>query len=204
MEDATGQPIHGFDLLMFKTACAHGDRGVALEPLPGGTTLAALCMDGAKVAVKACDVTVVDRSFFHPGYPVTSASDPDGQSGIVMGCATEMDLQQLVLVSGEKKTRAGASPSQLRRVGSKLAPGDYVVFRGQEWLGRVVEVSLDGGCAVAGRDKAARRAVGVAATLRGVEPARTRPGAMRRPQHPSRRRRIPFRHRPKPRPQTRT
>jgi ubiquitin-conjugating enzyme E2 O len=135
MEDATGQAIHGFDLLMFKDAAV---RGLALKPCSrGGKRLVALCADGAKVVMKACDVTVVDRSCFYPGVPVTSASDPDGQSGIVTGFTTELDLQ---LASGATKT--AVSPTQLRRE-SEFIPGDYVVYRGHEWLGRVVEVSLD-------------------------------------------------------------
>lgn len=148
MEDATGQRIYWFDLLMFKTAGAHGDRGVAFQVLPGAETLVALCADGTKVVVKGCDVTVVDRTFFYPGVPVTSASDPDGQSGIVTACATELDLLPQLIFSGDHKARAaaaaGVSPllSQLRRAG-ELVPGDYVVHRGHEWVGRVVQVSLD-------------------------------------------------------------
>lgn len=56
-----GQPIGPFDdLVMFKTTGgAHDGRGLAVGALPGNK-LRVRCVDGAEVAKKACEVTVVD------------------------------------------------------------------------------------------------------------------------------------------------
>ncbi|KAL6623354.1 hypothetical protein ACP70R_033233 [Stipagrostis hirtigluma subsp. patula] len=138
MEDAAGQPIHQHDLVKFKTTGAqHGGRGVVLRAKPG-RMLCVRCIDGAEVTMKACDVTVIDRTYFE-GMAVAPASDHGGQIGIVTGFATALDLVQ---IDGEAPVviARDVSPVEVQRV-TELSVGDYVVSG--QWLGRVAELSLD-------------------------------------------------------------
>ncbi|KAL6623334.1 hypothetical protein ACP70R_033213 [Stipagrostis hirtigluma subsp. patula] len=143
MLDAAGQIIFLFDHVTFKSAGAHGGRGWVLRDVPGKSrTIDVVCVDGATVEVNAGDLTVVDRSYLHPGMVVASASDLGGQFGVVTAAATALDLVRL---GGDQQAAAeavagGVSPSELRRV-RELSLGDYVVSG--PWLGQVVEVSLD-------------------------------------------------------------
>ena len=86
-----------------------------------------LCADGTLVTWELRDLTVVDRgcSMFR-GQTVTSASDPEGQVGVVTGVHTELDLIQLNGAVREEEAAAepgppvvvarGVSPGELRRV----------------------------------------------------------------------------------------
>nr|XP_020163401.1 probable ubiquitin-conjugating enzyme E2 23 [Aegilops tauschii subsp. strangulata] len=87
------------------------------------------------------DIALVDRSFLHVGQAVVSASDVGGQIGVVTGVTTTLDL---VDRGGEAigEVIGGLPPSAVRRVRA-LSLGDYVVSGQGQWLGRVVEVSLD-------------------------------------------------------------
>ncbi|GJN35588.1 hypothetical protein PR202_gb24379 [Eleusine coracana subsp. coracana] len=139
MQDAAGQHICRYDHVKFKApGGAHGDYGLALGSLPGGRVFA-LCADGAKVTVKSCNVTLADRSYVNPGMAVTSASDPDGQAGVITGAVTSVHVAHHL--TGEVPTGV----SKLRRVGRDLLRlGDYVVSKSNnQWLGLVVEVSLE-------------------------------------------------------------
>ncbi|TVU48859.1 hypothetical protein EJB05_00140, partial [Eragrostis curvula] len=140
MEDGTGQIICGNDHVMLNntTTGAHGERGRALKSL-SGHRIVVQRVDGAVTTEHARDVTVADRSFFHPGMAVASASDRGGQVGIVTGVATALDL---LVDDGESAVaRRGVSPAEVRRVSRELCLGDYVVSG--PWLGRVFELSLD-------------------------------------------------------------
>ncbi|TVU48878.1 hypothetical protein EJB05_00159, partial [Eragrostis curvula] len=142
--DAAGQRIYGYDLVKFnKTPSgAHGDRGLATKSLRD-KTIRVRCADGSMVVVKACDVTVVDRSAVCRTSVVTSSSattadtDSSSSSGVVTGNTTALDLVRLS--TGEVVAR-GVSTSEVQRDG-ELSLGDYVVMG--PWLGQVVEVSLD-------------------------------------------------------------
>jgi ubiquitin-conjugating enzyme E2 O len=145
MEDAAGQLIHRLDLVKFKTACAHGDRGMVLNTLslPGGERLVVLCADGIEVAVKPCNVSIVDRSgLCCPCFPVRRASDPDGQAGIVTDSATALDLQNQLHGNKTRVVVDVSPPAAALQRASELHLGDYVVSSGN-WLGWVTEVSLD-------------------------------------------------------------
>ncbi|TVU48866.1 hypothetical protein EJB05_00147, partial [Eragrostis curvula] len=135
VEDAEGQPIYCFDLVMFnKTPSgAHDDRGLVLKAFHDNT-IRVRCADGTTVVVKACDVTVVDRSDICRSTAVTST---DESSGVVTGSTTALDLVRLS--TGEVVAR-GVSPSEVQRDG-ELRLGDYVVMG--PWLGQVVKVCLD-------------------------------------------------------------
>jgi len=75
---------------------------------------------------------IIDRSFMYPGMAVTSLDTNSGQSGVVTGVTTALDLVQLdeptVVVA------TGMSPVAVRQV-KELSLGDYVVSG--PWLGRV-------------------------------------------------------------------
>ncbi|CAL4899086.1 unnamed protein product [Urochloa decumbens] len=148
-QDATGQTISPYDLVMFQTTAGDGarrhDRGLAVRapPTAGGERLISMLLaDGTEVAKAARDVTVVDRSFLFPGMTVASASDPGGQIGVITGVATKLDLVKLGVEGGEPRVvvATGVSPAEVRPV-KELSLGDYVVSG--TWLGRVVEVSVD-------------------------------------------------------------
>nr|CAB3462149.1 unnamed protein product [Digitaria exilis] len=140
LEDATGQPICQYDLVMFQTTDgeSHG-RGLAVKSLQG-KKISVLCVDGTLVAKPACHVTVVDRSLTGLGMAVAPASDPYGQIGVVTGATTELDL--VVHLDGKRVVATGVSPEQVRPV-KGLTVGDYVFFSGGTWLGRVIELSVD-------------------------------------------------------------
>ncbi|KAM3369244.1 hypothetical protein ACQJBY_017253 [Aegilops geniculata] len=124
-----------------------GSRGLVVpetwvhnDSLPVGT-VTILCVDSSVVTRKACEVNVVDRSYFHPGEVVGSASDLGGQIGVVTNVTVAVDLIERTVRGGEPaKIVKGVPPSRLRRV-KGLSLGDYVVSG--PWLGRVVEVSTD-------------------------------------------------------------
>ncbi|KAF8646342.1 hypothetical protein HU200_065919 [Digitaria exilis] len=140
LEDATGQPICQYDLVMFQTTDgeSHG-RGLAVKSLPG-KKISVLCVDGTLVAKPACHVTVVDRSLTGLGMAVAPAWDPYGQIGVVTGATTELDL--VVHLDGKRVVATGVSPEQVRPV-KGLTLGDYVFFSGGTWLGRTIELSVD-------------------------------------------------------------
>ncbi|CAL4899091.1 unnamed protein product [Urochloa decumbens] len=141
MQDATGQTIFLYDLVMFQTTGAHLDRGLAVRTLPGNKLIVVELVDGTEVAKKPCDLTVVDRFTMFPGTTVASASDRGGQAGVVTGVATALDLVRLDGGGDEPMVVAtGVSPAEVRPV-LELTLGDYVVSG--TWLGRVVEVSVD-------------------------------------------------------------
>ena len=75
---------------------------------------------------------IIDRSFLYPGMAVTSLDTNSGQSGVVTGVTTALDLVQLdeptVVVA------TGMSPVAVRQV-KELSLGDYIVSG--PWLGRV-------------------------------------------------------------------
>ncbi|CAL4899099.1 unnamed protein product [Urochloa decumbens] len=137
MQDATGQTLSLFDLVMFQTAgAAHLDRGLAVRTLPGNKLIAVQRVDGTEVAMKPCDLTVVDRFCMFPGTTVALVSDPGGQAGVITGVNKALDLVDEC--GGVVAT--GVSPAEVRPV-RELTLGDYVVSG--TWLGRVVEVSVD-------------------------------------------------------------
>ncbi|CAL5093428.1 unnamed protein product [Urochloa decumbens] len=144
MQDATGQRIFPYDLVMFqKTAGAEHDRGLIVRATPGKTDFMVLCADGTEVVKKPCDLTVVDRSFLCPGTAVASVSDHGGQPGVVTGVTTKLDLVQLHGGGADEPCRVvatGVSPAEVRPV-RKLTRGDFVVSG--TWLGRAVEVCVD-------------------------------------------------------------
>ncbi|CAN6338408.1 unnamed protein product [Urochloa humidicola] len=142
MQDATGQTIFLYDLVMFQTTgAAHLDRGLAVRTLPGKKLIAVRRVDGTEVAKKPCDLTVVDRFCMFHGTTVALASDPGGQGGVVTGVDTALDLVQLDGGGDEPTVVAtGVSPADVRPVLEPIL-GDYVVLG--TWLGRVVEVSVD-------------------------------------------------------------
>ncbi|CAL4892047.1 unnamed protein product [Urochloa decumbens] len=147
-QDATGQTISPYDLVMFQTTAGDGarrhDRGLAVRapPTAGGERLISMLLaDGTEAAKAARDVTVADRSFLFPGTTVAPASDPGGQIGVITGVATALDLAKLDVEGGEPRVVAtGVSTAEVRPV-NELSLGDYVVSG--TWLGRVVEVSVD-------------------------------------------------------------
>ncbi|VAH39056.1 unnamed protein product [Triticum turgidum subsp. durum] len=102
-----------------------------------------LGIDGLPFSKEAgdTDIALVDRSFLHVGQAVVSASDVGGQIGVVTGVTTTLDL---VDRGGDAtgEVIGGLPPSAVRRVRA-LSLGDYVVSGQGQWLGRVVEVSLD-------------------------------------------------------------
>lgn len=139
-QDATGQPICPFDLVMFQSTGGAGhDRGLAVKALPGNK-ISMLCADGGKVAKKASELTVVDRTTLCPGMAVTSTSDRTGQAGVVTGIATALDLVDLNADDEHTVVATGVSPAEVRPV-KELNLGNYVVSG--TWLGRVVELSVD-------------------------------------------------------------
>ncbi|CAN6343023.1 unnamed protein product [Urochloa humidicola] len=140
MQDATGQTIFLYDLVMFQTTGAHLDRGLAVRTLPGKKLIAVQRVDGTEVAKKPSDLTVVDRFTMFPGTTVALVSDPGGQGGVVTGVTTVLDLVNNE--GGDEPTvvATGVSPAEVRPV-RELFLGDYVVSG--TWLGRVVEVSID-------------------------------------------------------------
>ncbi|CAN6329181.1 unnamed protein product [Urochloa humidicola] len=142
MQDATGQTIFLYDLVLFQTTGAHLDRGVAVRTIPGKKLIAVRRVDGTEVAKKPCDLTVVDRFCMFPGTTVALASDRGGQAGVVTGVTTALDLVGLDGGAGQLPTlvATGVSPEEVRPV-LELTIGDYVVSG--TWLGRVVEVSVD-------------------------------------------------------------
>ncbi|CAO2175418.1 unnamed protein product [Urochloa humidicola] len=142
MQDATGQTIFLYDLVMFQTTgAAHPDRGLAVRTLPGKKLIVVERVDGTEVAKKASDLTVIDRSTMFLGTIVTSASDRGGQTGVVTGVATALDLVRLDGAGDEPTVVATCvSPAEVRPVLEPIL-GDYVVSG--TWLGRVVEVSID-------------------------------------------------------------
>ncbi|CAN6351828.1 unnamed protein product [Urochloa humidicola] len=143
MQDATGQRIFLYDLVMFQTTtgAAHLDRGLAVRTLPGKKLIAVRRVDGTEVAKKPCDLTVVDRFCMFHGTSVALASDPGGQGGVVTGVDTALDLVKIEGSSGPTAVVAtGVSPADVRPVLEPIL-GDYVVLG--TWLGRVVEVSVD-------------------------------------------------------------
>ncbi|CAL4906441.1 unnamed protein product [Urochloa decumbens] len=134
-QDATGQTISPYDLVMFQTTAGDGarrhDRGLAVRapPTAGGERLISMLLaDGTEVAKAARDVTFVNRSFLFPGTTVASASDPGEQIGVITGVATKLDLVKLQVEGGEPRVvvATGVSPAEVRPV-RELSLGDYVV-----------------------------------------------------------------------------
>jgi ubiquitin-conjugating enzyme E2 O len=142
MQDATGQTIYPFDLVMSSETSggAHHGRGIALKALPGGKKLSVRLVDGTEVTKNACDVTVVDRSYLYPGMAVASVSDHTRQPGVITGVTMALDLARVD--DGDEPTvvATGVSLADVRPV-NDLTEGDYVVSG--PWLGRVLELSVD-------------------------------------------------------------
>ncbi|CAN6356245.1 unnamed protein product [Urochloa humidicola] len=145
MQDATGQRIFPYDLVMFeKKTGAHHDRGLVVGASPGKTDFIVLCANGTEVAKKPCELTVVDRSVLCPGMAVASVSDHGGQPGVITDVTTKLDLIQLH--GGGRADEpcrvvaTGVSPAEVHP-NRELTLGDFVVSG--MWLGRVVEQSVD-------------------------------------------------------------
>ncbi|KAK3140450.1 hypothetical protein QOZ80_5AG0401190 [Eleusine coracana subsp. coracana] len=120
---------------------SNGERGtVSNLPATGDGKVAVLCVDGALVYADAGELTVADRSYQYLGQMVVSASDPGGQLGVVIEATTSLDLVQQI--GAESAVHKNVSPSEVRRV-REFNVGDYVVVLGRQWLGRVMEVTLD-------------------------------------------------------------
>ncbi|KAL6643919.1 hypothetical protein ACP70R_018685 [Stipagrostis hirtigluma subsp. patula] len=122
MEDAAGQPIHGYDLVTFETTGAqHGGRGVVLRAKPG-RMFCVRGMNGAEVTVKACDVTVVDRTYFE-GIVVVGPRRPGrDRHGHLHGAGPGPDRRRGAggdrqgRVSSRSAARHRAQPGRLRGV----------------------------------------------------------------------------------------
>lgn len=101
-------------------------------------------MDGAKVAKKACEVTVVDQSYLCRGTIITSVLDPSGQARVVMGTTTALDLVQLHLNAAEAAEPIAVATvvllGDVRHV-HEIVTGYYIVL--ETWLDRVVKFSVD-------------------------------------------------------------
>ncbi|CAN6347805.1 unnamed protein product [Urochloa humidicola] len=145
MQDATGQRIFPYDLVMFdKTTGAEHGRGLVVRTSPGKTDFIVRCANGAEVAKKPCELTVVDRSVLCPGMAVASVSDDGGQPGVITGVTTKLDLVQLHGGGADEEpcrvVATGVSPAEVHP-NRELTLGDFVVSG--TWLGRVVELSVD-------------------------------------------------------------
>lgn len=90
--------------------------------------------DGTSVVVKACDVTIVDRSFFHPRFPVIC------QFGMVTDAMRDLELLQ---INNQQLDNGKETQAKIQRA-SEICLGDLVVSSwGQsQWLGQVAELSL--------------------------------------------------------------
>jgi ubiquitin-conjugating enzyme E2 O len=108
--------------------------------LPDGDTFMLGRLDGSLTNDSVDLLNILDRSSLYVGRIVVSASDAGGQSGVVTGVTTVLDLAHLNDRGRSTKVIRGVSPSGVRRVRA-LSLGDYVVSG--PWLGRVVVVSLD-------------------------------------------------------------
>jgi ubiquitin-conjugating enzyme E2 O len=100
-----------------------------------------LRVDGSLVTKRTDGIAVIDRSTLYVGQTVGSASDMGGQIGVVTGVTTTLDLVRFNSRCQATKVVMGVTTAALRRF-RPLSPGDYVVS-GRQWLGRVVQVSLD-------------------------------------------------------------
>jgi ubiquitin-conjugating enzyme E2 O len=119
------------------------ERGLVLSLTedPDDDEFNILLIDGSRVTKKVRDILgVFDRTLVYVGQIVGSVSDYGGQIGVVTGVTTTLNVVQLNERLGVTKAVNGVSPAALRRV-RPLSLGDYVVSG--EWLGRVVEVSVD-------------------------------------------------------------
>ncbi|WVZ88441.1 hypothetical protein U9M48_034962 [Paspalum notatum var. saurae] len=177
MKDSMGQGICPWDTVMFNTTTtttttaaggggigAHQCRGRAMRSVKG-FKVSVLCIDGTEEAKKACDLTVVDRSYLCPGMAVTLESNPGGQAGFVTGATTALDLA-VQLDGGELAIVAtGVTEAEVRQV-TALSVGDYVVSSGGAWLGQVAETSVD--VDVLFDDGSVCRVAGAAGKLRRV------------------------------------
>ncbi|KAJ1264840.1 hypothetical protein BS78_08G032900 [Paspalum vaginatum] len=149
MKDSMGQGICPWDAVMFNTTTtttagggggsAHQGRGLAMRSVKGHK-VSVMCIDGTEEAKKACDLTVVDRSYMCAGMAVTLVSDLGGQAGFVTGATTALDLA-VQLDGGELAIVATGVPAAEVRQVKALSVGDYVVSGA--WLGQVAETSVD-------------------------------------------------------------
>ncbi|CAM0946731.1 unnamed protein product [Alopecurus aequalis] len=143
----TSANFYMLDLVSFESEPGGSvDRGLVIpadglcspnNPSVPASAFQIMSVDAAVTNGNAGDITLLDRSYISPGQVVASASDLGGQIGVVTGVTTELDLIRL---GDPTAPIQGASPCDLRRVRA-LSLGDYVVSG--QWLGRVVEVSLD-------------------------------------------------------------
>ncbi|CAM0901777.1 unnamed protein product [Alopecurus aequalis] len=136
--------MHPLDLVTFmpirRVRCNLFDFGLVLSYAGDDTdALTVLRIDGSLVTKNADEIAVIDRSTHYVGQIVGSVSDKGGQIGVVTHVATVLDLVRFN-IRGATKLVKGVTPAAVRRVRA-LSPGDYVVSL--QWLGRVVEVSLD-------------------------------------------------------------
>ncbi|KAF7020469.1 hypothetical protein CFC21_033562 [Triticum aestivum] len=136
--------IYRLDLVSFGRMVL--DRGLVLPEAKVGNVylpvdkFKLLRIDDCIVRKSVSDIKVMDRSHLYPGQVVASASDMEGQLGVVTGVNTLLNLAKLDNNGMATKIIKGVSPSSLRRVRS-LNLGDFVVSG--PWLGRVVEVYID-------------------------------------------------------------
>ncbi|XP_037481776.1 probable ubiquitin-conjugating enzyme E2 23 [Triticum dicoccoides] len=166
--DVVAEPskIYLLDLVSFGyESDGVGSRGLVVpdtwvhnDSLPVGT-VTILCVDGSVVTRKAYDVNVVDRSYFHPGEVVGSASDLGGLSlgdyvvsGPWLGRVVEVSTDVYVLFDDgalckvpdaeSKMLRSVAKADVLYRpeMNSPFYPGQRVtgdpcaVFKPSRWL----------------------------------------------------------------------
>ncbi|XP_051190864.1 probable ubiquitin-conjugating enzyme E2 23 [Lolium perenne] len=130
------------DLVSFRQGSRKlADRGLVLSNADGeDDAYTILRVDGSLVTKNASDIGIFDRTLLYVGKIVESVSDYGGQIGVVTGVATTLGVVQLNDGLGATKAVSRVSPADLRRVRA-LSLGDYVVSG--QWLGRVVEVSMD-------------------------------------------------------------
>ncbi|KAM0839406.1 hypothetical protein ACQ4PT_060340 [Festuca glaucescens] len=140
----THTALYSLDLVSFTPGRAISgvlDCGLVL-PMTGddADTFKMLRIDGSLVSKKPDKIAVIDRSTLCVGQIVGSASDIGGQIGVVTGVTTMLDVVRFNSRYQPTKVVMGVPTAGVRRVRA-LSPGDYVVSG--QWLGRVVEVSLD-------------------------------------------------------------
>ncbi|KAM0889802.1 hypothetical protein ACQ4PT_027478 [Festuca glaucescens] len=130
------------DLVSFRQGSRKlADRGLVLSNADGeDDAYTILRVDGSVVTKNASDIGIFDRTLLYVGKIVEYVSDYGGQIGVITGVATTLGVVQLNDGLGATKAVSRVSAADLRRVRA-LSLGDYVVSG--QWLGRVVEVSMD-------------------------------------------------------------
>ncbi|KAF0925700.1 hypothetical protein E2562_017264 [Oryza meyeriana var. granulata] len=126
--------LHYLDLVRFEPAGEgdeqkkHGDRGLVVYSDPEKMLM---CIDGAVVDKEGSVLVVLDRSSLYPGMHVASASEPDGQIGVVAADLVEHKVDAAPSPGAQVEKKENPYKNQLRKFFFKKD------MRTPRWGGRV-------------------------------------------------------------------